>query len=77
VAGALDKEEYRILLVLAGFEEISMQATRVSRADDARECLAGADLDVQDLAAQIDGKFINAFVRASKPDDLLQKQDGA
>ena len=54
-----------------------MQATRVFRADDARECLAGADLDVQDLAAQIDGKFINAFVRASKPDDLLQKQDGA
>jgi hypothetical protein len=35
--------------------------------DDAREMLAQAGIDVDRIAPQVDGKFVSAFVRASKP----------
>ncbi len=68
VAGALQDEEYRRKLASAGFEEISLVATRVYRADDAREILRGAGLDAAKVAPQVDGKFASAFIRARKPD---------
>ena len=37
------------------------------RADDAREFLAGAGLDVDAIAPEVDGKFRSAFIRARKP----------
>ena len=67
VAGALEENEYRDKLAKAGFEEIDLEATRVYRAEDAREFLSGAGLDVDAIAPQVDGKFFSAFVRARKP----------
>jgi arsenite methyltransferase len=67
VAGALDETEYREKLDKAGFEAIDLEPTRVYRAEDAREFLGGAGLDVEAIAPQVDGKFMSAFVRARKP----------
>jgi arsenite methyltransferase len=67
VAGALEESEYRAKLAAAGFEAVDLEPTRVYRAEDAREFLAGAGLDVDAIAPQVDGKFLSAFVRARKP----------
>ena len=67
VAGALEENEYRSKLAAAGFAEIEVEPTRIYRAEDAREFLSGQDIDVDELAPQIDGKFMSAFVRAVKP----------
>jgi arsenite methyltransferase len=67
VAGALEEGEYREKLAKAGFEDIDLEPTRVYRAEDAREFLAGAGLDADAIAPQVDGKFLSAFVRARKP----------
>jgi len=67
VAGALDEEEYRDKLAKAGFEEIDLEPTRIYRVEDAREFLAGAGLDAEIIAREVDGRFMSAFVRARKP----------
>jgi arsenite methyltransferase len=67
LAGALEENEYRSKLASAGFEQIHLEPTRVYRVEDAREFLAGQNLDVDAIAPQIDGKFMSAFVRAVKP----------
>ena len=67
VAGALEEGEYRNKLAKVGFVEIDVEPTRVYRAEDAREFLSGAGLDVDAIAPQVEGKFLSAFVRARKP----------
>ena len=67
VAGALEESEYRSKLASAGFEQINLEPTRVYRIQDAREFLSGQNIDVDAIAAQVDGKFMSAFVRAVKP----------
>jgi SAM-dependent methyltransferase len=67
VAGALEENEYRGALASAGFEQISLEPTRVYRVEDAREFLSGHGIDVDAIAPQVDGKFMSAFVRAVKP----------
>ncbi len=67
IAGALDEEDYRAKLAAAGFEGVGVEPTRVYRVEDAREFLTGKGLDVDALAAEVDGKFMSAFVRAVKP----------
>jgi SAM-dependent methyltransferase len=67
VAGALSETEYRAKLAAAGFEAIDLEPTRVYRVEDAREFLAGSGIDASAIAAQMDGKFMSAFVRARKP----------
>ncbi|MGH9493595.1 MAG: arsenite methyltransferase [Candidatus Sulfotelmatobacter sp.] len=67
VAGALEEGDYRSKLSQAGFEQIGIEATRVYRAEDAREFLSGQGIDVDALAPQVDGKFLSAFIRAAKP----------
>jgi SAM-dependent methyltransferase len=67
VAGALDEADYRAKLAKAGFANIDLEPTRIYRAEDVREFLQGAGLDVEAVAAEVDGKFMSAFVRASKP----------
>ncbi len=67
IAGALEESDYRAKLAAAGFERIGIEPTRVYQVDDAREFLAGKGLDVDALASQVDGKFMSAFVRATKP----------
>jgi SAM-dependent methyltransferase len=67
VAGALQENEYRSKLALAGFEQIDLEPTRIYRVEDAREFLSGQNVDVDAIAPQVDGKFMSAFVRAVKP----------
>jgi arsenite methyltransferase len=67
VAGALEEREYRDKLSRAGFEGIEVEPTRIYRIEDAREFLAGAGLDPEVIAPQVEGKFMSAFVRAVKP----------
>ena len=67
VAGALEDTEYRALLASAGFENISVEPWRVYQVEDARELLTSAGIDVDTAAAEADGKFASAFVRATKP----------
>jgi ubiquinone/menaquinone biosynthesis C-methylase UbiE len=67
VAGALTDNEYRTKLAKAGFEHIDIEATRVYSIEDARAFLSGHEQDVDTLARQVEGKFISAFVRATKP----------
>jgi ubiquinone/menaquinone biosynthesis C-methylase UbiE len=67
IAGALEEHEYREKLARAGFESIDVEPTRVYKMEEAREFLEAAGLDPETVGPQIDGKFISAFVRATKP----------
>jgi len=69
VAGALGDYEYVAKLAKAGFDGIGIEPTRVYSVDDARAFLTGEGLDVDALAPQVEGKFVSAFVRATKPVD--------
>jgi ubiquinone/menaquinone biosynthesis C-methylase UbiE len=71
VAGALEDTEYESKLAAAGFESIGIEPTRIHTVEDARQFLAGQGFDVDRIAAQVDGKFISAFIRAVKP---MQKE---
>ena len=66
VAGALSEDDYRAKLAKAGFTDVDIEPTRIYRAEDAREFLAGAGLDADAIAPQVNGKFMSAFVRARK-----------
>jgi arsenite methyltransferase len=67
VAGALSDDEYEAKLAGTGFENIAIEPTRVYSIEDARGFLSGRGLDVDALVTEVEGKFISAFVRASKP----------
>ena len=67
IAGALDENEYRSKLSAAGFEKVAIEPTRIYRIEDAREFLADHEIDADAIAPQVDGKFMSAFVRATKP----------
>jgi SAM-dependent methyltransferase len=67
VAGALEEQQYRTLLADAGFGQIDVEVTRVYAADDAAAFLEGSGLEAAEFAREIDGKFVSAFVRATKP----------
>jgi arsenite methyltransferase len=67
VAGALTDTEYRQKLEGAGFESVEIETTRVYSLADAREFLSAAGIDANAISAQVEGKFISAFVRAQKP----------
>ncbi|MDP9203703.1 MAG: arsenite methyltransferase [Gemmatimonadota bacterium] len=67
VAGALEEQEFLGLLREVGFDKASIEPTRVYKTEDAAAFLAGSGLDAIELASQVDGKFMGAFVRATKP----------
>jgi arsenite methyltransferase len=67
VAGALEEREFLDLLQEVGFKKASIEPTRVYKAEDAAAFLGGSGLDPIEFASQIDGKFMGAFVRATKP----------
>ena len=66
VAGALEENEFIELLKEVGFENPSIEPTRIYTRDDAAALLAGTGLDLS-LADQVDGKIMSGFVRATKP----------
>ncbi|MGB0123867.1 MAG: arsenite methyltransferase [Silvibacterium sp.] len=67
IAGALEESEYRTKLEAAGFADISLEPVRVYNIEDARQFLTEAGIDVDQIAPQVDGKFMSAFIRATKP----------
>jgi SAM-dependent methyltransferase len=67
IAGALEEDEYRATLAAAGFSQVDVEPTRIYRAEDARQFLQEGGLDDAGLLEQIDGRFMSAFVRATKP----------
>ena len=67
IAGALEESEYRGKLAAAGFGQIEIEPTRIYRAEDALEFLSGQQIPVKLDPAEIDGKFMGAFIRAVKP----------
>ena len=67
VAGALEEQEFLTLLREVGFEDPSIEPTRIYTADDAAALLAGTGLDAERFAREMEGKFLSGFVRATKP----------
>jgi len=67
IAGALEENDYRAKLTAAGFDAVSIEPTRIYRVKEAREFLSGKGIDVDAVAADVDGKFLSAFIRATKP----------
>jgi SAM-dependent methyltransferase len=67
IAGALEEREYATKLEQAGFTGISMEPTRVYSIEDARSFLVEAGIDVDAIAPLVEGKFMSAFIRATKP----------
>src|SRR5690554_7345562 len=67
VAGALEVSQFEALLLEAGFEDPTIEPTRVYQASDARSFLEEAGLDIEAFGEAVDGKIMAAFVRATKP----------
>jgi arsenite methyltransferase len=67
VAGALDENDYEDKLNAAGFENVAVETTRIYHATDAREFLSAGGIDADVIAPEVEGKFMSAFVRATKP----------
>jgi SAM-dependent methyltransferase len=68
IAGALEEKEYAAKLRAAGFADVEVEPWRIYKIDDARAFLMETDVNVDDLAPQVEDKFASAFVRARKPD---------
>jgi arsenite methyltransferase len=66
IAGALQDEEYREKLTAAGFESVEIEPTRVYDIEDAKAFLSGEGIDADAIAPQVEGKFMSAFIRATK-----------
>jgi 2-polyprenyl-3-methyl-5-hydroxy-6-metoxy-1,4-benzoquinol methylase len=67
IAGALEEYQYVAKLAKAGFDGIDIEPTRIYDIEDARTFLAGQGVDVDAIAPQVQGKFMSAFIRATKP----------
>jgi SAM-dependent methyltransferase len=67
LSGALDESDYIARLTRAGFEDVSIEPTRVYKLEDAREFLSGHGFDVDAIAPLVDGRFFSGFIRARKP----------
>jgi SAM-dependent methyltransferase len=70
IAGALSDYQYVEKLARAGFEHIEIEPTRVYTIEDARGFLAGEGIDADALAESVEGRFVSAFVRARKSDQV-------
>ncbi|MGO9255463.1 MAG: arsenite methyltransferase [Bryobacteraceae bacterium] len=68
IAGALEEYQYVAKLAKAGFDGIGIEPARVYNIGDARAFLSGQGIDVDAIAPQVDGKFMSAFIRATKPE---------
>ncbi len=67
IAGALEESDYRAKLADAGFLNIDLEPTRTYDIEDARQFLTEAGIAVDEIAPQVEDKFISAFIRATKP----------
>jgi arsenite methyltransferase len=67
IAGALQDREYEAKLAAAGFERVEVEPWRIYDVEDARAFLTESGVDVERVAPQVEGKFVSAFIRATKP----------
>jgi SAM-dependent methyltransferase len=69
IAGALEEDVYRNLLTEAGFTDVEVEVTRRYSLQDVAESGASASIASlsEDESADVDGKFVSAFIRARKP----------
>jgi arsenite methyltransferase len=67
IAGALQEAEYTSKLTAAGFDNIEIVPTRVYSIEDARTFLTGQGIAVDAMVKAVEGKFLSAFIRATKP----------
>jgi arsenite methyltransferase len=67
VSGALEENEYQRLLREVGFSAVAVEPTRIYEFADAHSILASAGLDAARVAAEVEGRIMGAFVRATKP----------
>jgi SAM-dependent methyltransferase len=67
LSGALEESDYVAKLARAGFEDVSIEPTRVYSVNDARDFLSGHGFDVDAIAPLVDGRFFSGFIRARKP----------
>ena len=67
IAGALEESDYRNKLLSAGFVDVDLEPTRIYDIEDARVFLTEAGIPVDEIAPQVQGKFVSAFIRATKP----------
>jgi hypothetical protein len=69
IAGALEEETYRQLLAEVGFTNIEIEVTRRYSIQDVAD--SGGSASIAALSdserAEVDGKFVSAFIRARKP----------
>jgi hypothetical protein len=63
----MQDSEYVAKLAKAGFDGIDIEPTRVYNVEDARSFLSGRGVDVDAMAPAVEGKFLSAFIRATKP----------
>jgi arsenite methyltransferase len=66
IAGALEESSYRAKLIAAGFTDVEIEPTRTYNVEDARQFLQEAGINVDEIAPQVEGKFLSAFIRATK-----------
>jgi arsenite methyltransferase len=67
IAGALEEDNYRAKLLAAGFVDVDIEPTRTYDIEDARVFLTEAGIAVDEIAPQVEGRFLSAFIRATKP----------
>jgi ubiquinone/menaquinone biosynthesis C-methylase UbiE len=67
VAGALEEQHYRELLIAAGFADPEIEPWRVYDPKDARQFLTEAGIPPDVAERDAAGKFASAFIRATKP----------
>ncbi len=67
VGGALEETSYRSKLADQGFVDIDIEPTRVYGREDALALIRSVDGLNEDLADEIDGTVMSAFIRARKP----------
>jgi arsenite methyltransferase len=69
IAGALEEETYWQLLAAAGFINIEIEVTRRYSIQDVADSGGSASIAAlsDSESAEVDGKFVSAFIRAQKP----------
>ncbi len=67
VAGALEETDYREKLKKAGFIKIDIRPTRIYDIEDMTNFLNQYDIDLSNLHAKANNRFMSAFISAVKP----------
>ena len=69
MAGALEEQTYWQLLLESGFTDVEIEVTRRYSLEEVAESGAGTSIASlsEDERAEVEGKFVSAFIRARKP----------